>query len=320
VSIGSNTILAIGCLNCVTYTFAGDMNVFARLKVGFGMARRSGDVLRASPKLLVFPLVGGLSGVAFLLTLFGGLIVGGSLLEEPGAALYGGLFVAYLVETFIASFFTAALIAATRDIFDGRQLSIRRSLSTAWDRKGPLLVWSIVAAIVGVVLRAIEGQDNIVAKIAAVVFAAAWSVMTYFVVPVIVFREPSVREMFEQSAATFKRTWGESIGAMGAINAVTFLLAVVGVAFAGGVFVVTAGLESIRSAATVTIGGAAILIGVLIGKALTGIAKTALYVYATEQAAPEYFGDIDFARLGADRAGSAHNIEPQGSSPDDGRI
>lgn len=296
------------------------MNVFARLKVGFGMARRSGRVLRVHPKLLLFPLVGGLSGVAFLLTLFGGLIVGGSLLEEPGAALYGGLFAAYLVETFIASFSTAALITATRDIFDGRQLSIRRSLSTAWDRKGPLLVWSIVAAIVGVVIRAIESQDNIVAKIGAVVFAAAWSVMTYFVVPVIVFRDPSVREMFEQSAATFKRTWGESIGAMGAINVVTFLLALVGVAFAGAIFIVTAGLDSIQLVVTVTVGGTVVLSGVLIGKALTGIAKTALYMYATEQAAPEYFGDIDFARLGGDRAGSAHTIEPQSSGSDNGRI
>jgi len=97
------------------------MNIFARLKIGLGMARRSGRLLRASPKLLVFPLVGGLSGVAFLLTLFGGLIAGGSLLEEPGAALYGGLFVAYLVETFITSFFTAVLMAATRDIFDGKR-------------------------------------------------------------------------------------------------------------------------------------------------------------------------------------------------------
>jgi hypothetical protein len=296
------------------------MNVFHGLKIGFGMARRSGRVLRAYPKLLVFPFVGGLSGVAFLLTLFGGLIVAGSLLEESGVALYVGLFLAYLVETFIASFFTAALITATRDVFDGRQLSIRTSLSTAWDRKLLLLVWSVVAAIIGVIVRSIEGQDNIVAKIAAVIFAAAWGVMTYFIVPVIIFREPSLRGMFKQSAATFKRTWGESIGAMGAINVVTFLLAVAGIAFASVVFVLTAGLGSVQLVATVTVGGAIVLVGILIGKALTGIAKTALYMYATEQAAPEYFEDLDFARLDSDRAGSTNNIESQGSGPDGGRI
>lgn len=273
---------------------AGSMSVFGRLKIGFVMARRSVRVLRTHPKLLVFPIVGGFSGIAFLLTLFGGLFVTGSLVEETRAALYAGLFAAYLVETFIASFFTAALIAATRDIFDGKQLSIRGSLSTAWDRKLPLLIWSIAAAVVGVIIQAIERQDNIVAKLAAGVFAAAWSVMTYFIVPVIMFREPSAREMFKQSAATFKQTWGESVGAMGAINLVTLLLAVGGLALAGGIFVLTAGLGPVQFVATLTAGGAIVLTGVLVGKALTGIAKTALYIYATEQTAPKHFEDIEF--------------------------
>ena len=288
---------------------AGSMGVFARFKIGFGMARRSGHVLRDYPKLLVFPLVGGLSGIAFLLTLFGGFVLTGSVLEKPGATLYFGLFLAYLVETFIASFFTAALVAATRDIFDGKRLSISESLFTAWDRKLPLLIWSIAAAVIGVILRAIESQDNVVAKIVAGIFAVAWGVMTYFVMPVIVFREPSVGEMFQQRAATFKRTWGESIGAMGAINIVTLLLIIVGVALAGGIFVLTAGLGSIQLVATVTIGGAVILLGALIGKTLTGVAKTALYVYATEQTAPEYFEDMDFALLGGDRVVSVSDIK-----------
>jgi hypothetical protein len=33
---------------------------------------------------------------------------------------------------------------------------------------------------------------------------------------------------------------------------------------------------------------------VLLGKTLTGVAKTALYVYATEDTAPEYFEDMEF--------------------------
>jgi len=278
----------------MTDSVADSMRVFARLKLGVVMARRSGRVLRTHPRLLIFPLIGGCSGIAFLLTLFGGLFVTGSLGEETQAALYAGLFAAYLVETFIASFFTAALIAATRDIFDGKQLSIRRSLSTAWDRRLPLLIWSVAAAVIGVIIQAIEGQDNIIAKLAAGIFAAAWSVMTYFILPVIMFREPSVKEMFTQSAATFKQTWGESLGAMGAINLVTLLLAVGGLALAGGIFILTAGLGPMQFVATVTAGGAIVLTGVLVGKALTGIVKTALYLYATEQTAPEYFEDVEF--------------------------
>jgi hypothetical protein len=41
------------------------------------------------------------------------------------------------------------------------------------------------------------------------------------------------------------------------------------------------------------IGGTTVSFGLLVGKALSGIAKTALYVYATERTAPEYFDDMD---------------------------
>jgi hypothetical protein len=210
------------------------------------------------------------------------------------------LFVAYLVETFVASYFTAALVAATRTVFRGDEPSIRRALAAAWQRKLPLLAWSLVAAVVGVVVRLIESNDNVVARVVAGVFAVAWSVMTFFVVPVIVFRDPSVTELFEESARTFKDTWGESIGALGAIDVVTLSLLVVGAVSGGVTFVATTGLGTVQLLATLLVGGTAVSIGLLVGKTLSGIAKTALYVYATERTAPEYFGDVEFGRLGGD--------------------
>ena len=284
------------------------MRLLRRLKIGFGMARRSGRVLRAYPKLFVFPLIGGLSGVAFIVTLFGSLYVTDSFLQEPGLAVYVALFVAYLVETFIASFFTAALVAATRTVFHGEEPSIRGALAAAWKRKLPLLAWSLIAAIVGVVIRVIESEDKIVAQIVAGVFAVAWSVMTYFVVPVIVFRDPSVTEMLKESASTFKDTWGESIGAMGTIDIVTTLLALIGVGLGALTFIVTAGMGTVQLLATVLIGGSTFIFGLLLGKALSGVAKTALFVYATESTAPEYFDDMDFSELGGDQSSSTGRL------------
>jgi len=276
------------------------MGLFDRLKIGFGMVRRSGHVLRDHPKLLVFPLVGGLSGIAFVLTLFGSLYLTGPLLDDPGPALYAALFVAYLVETFVASFFTAALVAATRTVFRGEEPTVRESLAAAWERKRLLVAWSLVAALVGVILRMIQRQDNLVARLLAAVFAVAWSVMTYFVVPVIVFRNPSLTDLFEESATTFKDTWGESIGAMGTIDVATFLFVLAGLILGALTFVVTTGLGTVQLLATLLVGGSAVILGLLVGKTLTGIAKTALYVYATEDTAPAYFDDIDFSELGGD--------------------
>jgi len=278
---------------------------FGRLKIGFGMARRSGRVLKAHPKLLVFPLIGGVAGIAFVATLFGGLFLTGSVFENPGPAVYVALFVAYLVETFIASFFTAGLVAATRTAFVGEEPSIRAALAAAWKRKRQLVAWSLVAATVGVLIRLIQSEESIGAQIIAGLFAVAWGLMTYFVVPVIVFRDPSLRGMFTESASTFKETWGESLGAMGAIDLVTLLLVALGVVLGIITLVVTASLGAVGLLATVLIGGTAVLTGLLVGKALSGVAKTALYVYATDGTAPEHFEDMDFSRLTGDDSSSS---------------
>jgi len=273
------------------------MGLIGRLKIGFAMARRSGRVLRSHPRLLAFPLLGGLSGAAFIATLLGGLYVMGPFLQSPGPAMYATLFVAYLLETFLASFFTAALVAATRTVFNGNEPSIRSALANAWQRKLPLLAWSLVAAIIGVIIRLIESENNILAQIVAGIFAVAWSVMTFFIIPVIVFRDPSITEMFKQSARTFKDTWGESIGALGTIDVVTFLLVLAGIVLGGLTFVVTTGLGTGQLLATLLIGGTAVSVGLLVGKALSGIARTALYLYATQNTTPERFNDIDFSEI-----------------------
>jgi len=294
------------------------MRVFSRLKIGFGMARRSGRVLRAHPKLLAFPLVGGISGIAFIVTLFGSLLVTDSV-RNPGMVLYGALFLAYLVETFVASFFTAALVAATRTVLHGEEPSIRGALAAAWQRKLPLLVWSVVAAIVGVIIRVIESEDNIVAQILAGVFAVAWGVMTYFVVPVIVFRDPSLTEIFSESANTFKNTWGESIGAMATIDIFSFLMSLAGLALGGLTFVVTAG-TGFQLLAAVVVGGSGFVFGLLIGKALSGVAKTALYVYATESTAPSFFDDMDFGTFGGDMSAATRGGGDRFGGSGGGRI
>ncbi|WP_135665175.1 DUF6159 family protein [Halorhabdus rudnickae] len=274
------------------------MGIFRRISIGFGLARRSGRVLRAYPRLLAFPLLGGLAGLAFVMTVFGGLFVADL---GSGPILYATLFVIYVVETFVASFFTAALIAATRETFRGEEPTVRGSLTIAWEKRWQLLAWSVIAAIVGVIIRGIEESSEIGGAILATLFSLAWGVMTYFVVPVIVFEDPTVTGMFKQSGRTIKRTWGESLGTLSAISIVTFVLVLGGFAVAAVTFLTFAGAGLAGMLVTIAIGGTAIVLSYLIGQALTGIAKTALYVYATEDEAPEFFEDMDFNQLGGGR-------------------
>jgi hypothetical protein len=71
---------------------------------------------------MLFPLlsaVGTLAfGVGLYLTVFVGSLIGGGL-------EYLALFVFYFVTTFLASFFTAALVSSVDDVFHGREPTLR---------------------------------------------------------------------------------------------------------------------------------------------------------------------------------------------------
>lgn len=262
--------------------------VFERVRTGFALVRRSGSVLRDHPKLAVFPIIAGITSLAFLGVLWLSVF---SMDGDPTTITYVGLFAYYLGTTFISSYSMAALMYCSRQAFRGETPRIGAGLRAASRNVGPLLVWSIVAAVVGVLIRALEENDTILSEIAAAVFSVAWTVMTFFVVPVVVFEDVRAVEMFSRSKDTVVETWGESLGAVGGIGLVTVVLGLAGAI--PGVLILwlvpeTAGVLGFLALV------ASVLLALLLGQTLTGIAKTALYLYATEDQAPSYFDDIAF--------------------------
>ncbi|WP_435335666.1 DUF6159 family protein [Haloarchaeobius sp. TZWWS8] len=267
------------------------MSFFARLKFGWHLAMDSVGVLRKDPELLAFPLVAGVAGTVYLVLLLGGssLVVG----TESGPLAWVVLFALYLGSTFIASFFTAGLMHESREAFRGRDPSLRNGLAAAWRNVGTLFAWAVIAATVGVLLRVIRGDDTVVGDILAGLVSVAWGILTYFVVPVVVFEDVSIGDAIRRSGETFKRTWGETAGAGFGVGLVSILFTVVGVGLAIGAFALLGG--SGAGFLVAAIFAVVVVLGtVLVGQALTGIAKTALYVYATEGTQPAAFDDVDF--------------------------
>jgi hypothetical protein len=167
-------------------------------------------------------------------------------------------------------------------------------LAAAWDNRGELFVWAMASAIVGTVLRAVESADNPLAELAAFLFSVAWSILTYFVIPVIVFEDVSAREMFERSGETFKATWGETAGAGFGVGLITVLFTLAGLAVAA-VLLVALGGSAAGIGLALGVGLLVVLAAFLLGSSLGSIAKTALYVYATEGRRPDGFENVDFA-------------------------
>ncbi len=277
------------------------MSLTTRLKTGLVLTKDSILVIRNHPKLLLFPAISGVTGVAFLVLFLG--ITFGLLQVTPEGGVLIGLLVAYFVLTFVSTFFTAALVHQTRAVFDGKPVSIRDGVAGAWEVKGPIAVWSLIAATVGVLINMLENSDSSAARLLGTLFGLAWTILTFFVVPVIVFERPTVSDMFTRSGSLFKDTWGETPISLIAINIIGFIV-MVPFALIGGALLFSAATAVIVLGIAIILTGA--LVSFLISQTLQGVVKTSLYVYAVEGKTPDEFADVEFETLPTeqDRGGS----------------
>ena len=143
----------------------------------------------------------------------------------------------------------------------------------------------VVSATVGVILRFLADRAGFLGKIIIGLLGAAWSIATYFIVPVMIFEKRSLRDSVKQSTQLIAKTWGESLVAAGGIGAFILLLAV------AGLILPIAGFFISPMAALIGLGVMVVYWIALsvMSAALTGIFRTALYLYATEGRAPAGF-------------------------------
>lgn len=275
------------------------MGVLGRFKTGLVLTKDSLRVIRHNPRLLLFPVLSGVVGLAFLVVLLGTTF--GLVQIDPEGGMLVGLFVVYLTLTFVSSFFSAALVHQTREAFAGERVSLREGMAAAWERKGPILVWSAIAATVGVLINALENSNSTAARIVGTLFGLAWTVLTFFVIPVIVFERVSVGEMFKRSGGLFKSTWGETPISLVAINVLSFLIVIPFVAVAVLAFNTGTTVGLVTGIGLVFAG---LLASFLLSQTLQGVVKTSLYVYAEEGTTPEEFDGVDFETLPTNRATS----------------
>ena len=276
---------------------------FDRIKTGWTLTKDSASVVRDNPKLLIFPLLATVASAGFLVVFFVPMLIAnlvGSGLE------YAALFVWYFATTFLSTYAAAALVHATNEVFHDRDPSVRGSLSAVSSRLGPIVAWSLISATASVVLKSLEDSDNPIAGILATLFSIGWAIMTFFIVPVIVFEDVSITSMFSRSAETFRNTWGETLGAG---FGVTLVVGLFGLVLALGAIAVSLLLATVSPLA----GGVTailLLVGVLaltylLSQTIWAVAKTALYVYAAEGRTPSQFENFEFETLGGRTEGAA---------------
>ncbi|MEZ5043789.1 MAG: DUF6159 family protein [Saprospiraceae bacterium] len=198
------------------------MRFFDRMSNGWKLGMTSLKIISENKQLLVFPIM---SSVALIVVVFS--FMGGAfalwgmnfdiMLEEATGGsellLYGFLFIFYLINYFVIVFFNIALIHCTRLIFDGKPATISDGLNFSGSRLGTIISWAFLSATVGVVLQMLEDRLGWIGKIVIGFIGAAWSIATFFVVPIIAYEEVSPLEALKRSGTMMKQKWGEAIGA-----------------------------------------------------------------------------------------------------------
>ncbi len=215
-------------------------------------------VIRQNPYMLAFPVVAGVLGIiAFLLIGGAGVAaMGWSTVStgevSDGSAVVGVIFfaIAAYVATLITQILMGGLVKCADEELQGRDSSFGAGLAAALGRLPALLGWALIETVVGWLISLVQGNgssNNVFVTILRVVLASlmavAWTVITFFVLPLIILRGKGPLQAIKESVKLIRATWGMQVAGGIRIGGIIGLIAVlpgVLVAIAGG-FIAAAG-------------------------------------------------------------------------------
>jgi hypothetical protein len=265
-------------------------------------------VLNADKELLWFPILAGLVTIIASVVLFAvgatfaafvGVLGGGASAATGGESgspvgtllIFAAMFLYALVMYFIGNYFMTGLAGAALMRFDGKDPTFRDGLRVANGRLGSIFGFSVIAATVGVVLSALRGRGgdgNVGGQIAAAIGGAAWSVVTFLVIPVIAATGAGAIDAIKQSGSLLRKTWGEQIIGSGGIGLV-FALAILAEVALTGLLVVLVISSTAATIAVLILGVLGFVLLAVLNSALSGIYKAAVYEYAVSGEVVEQF-------------------------------
>jgi Family of unknown function (DUF6159) len=227
-------------------------------------------------KLLAFSILSGAITLLFIISFIVPLLLTGQATHmtpiTPGSVAL--LFLFYIISYFEVTFLNTGLISCVLARLEGRIMTFGEGLGIAGRHIGSILVWAVIAATVGLILRVIQKRAGILGQIAAGIAGGVWSLVTMFVVPVMIFEEKGVFASMKDSLTLFKKTWGESV--VGNIS-IGIIFAAVGIV--GFLLVIAALFMGNIAVVTIAIVLFVVLVAILaiVASAMNGIFVVALY-------------------------------------------
>jgi len=284
-----------------------------RISNSFAMAGASWRVLQSDRELFAIPVMSMVSTAAVAL-LGGGAIyfsldrnvvqADGSTGLSPTPLTYVVGVVAYLLITFVITFFAAALVAGARERLMGGRPTLGSAFTAASTRLPEIVLWSLLTGTVGLVLNLIRNRAGLLGQLIGRLAGMTWEVVTWLAVPVIVAEGTGPVASLRRSAGLFRHTWGENLAGQIGFGVLGLLALLPGV-------VISALLMVTLPAIGLVVGVIWAVVTAVVISAMSGIYRTVLYQYAAGAPIPDEFRHADLA--GAFRSRRSRDLASLGA-------
>ena len=266
------------------------MGIFDSITRGYAMTVASIRIASKEPWMFFLPVISGVIMLALILSFIfvpGTLGLYGSADSPNQATIIVAVALLYFIGYFLFYFTSAMVVFGARERFEGRDPTIGQSFSQSLARIDKILLLSLIGAIIGVLMQLLSGRGkngrpNIIGQILASLIGVAWTVVSYFSLPVILNEQIGVIDSFKKSYELVKKSWGEGVSANISLLFIYVpgaLLLLAGIFLLGG----TVGL------AIIVLGGLLLLIAYMVSIPVKAVISEALYVYATKGVVPSGF-------------------------------
>jgi len=263
--------------------------MFSRFSRSWELVKVSLNVLKKDKELLIFPLFSSIAAVAVVVSFIPLFDIGSAAGPTTATAVEGdaetinlivfGAF--YFVEYFVIFFFNTALVGAALIRMDGGNPTVGDGLRIATSKIDKILGYTLIAATIGLALRAIAERVGFIGRIVVGLLGAGWTIASFLTVPILVSKDIGPIDAVRESASLLKKTWGENLITTTGFGLVFWLI------YIGLFFLVGSVAYAIRGngellIAWLVVGVLAFMLTGLLHAALQGIFSAALYRYATD--------------------------------------
>ncbi|MCE7946860.1 MAG: hypothetical protein DYG88_05465 [Chloroflexi bacterium CFX4] len=276
--------------------------MFKTFRRSWELTKVSWAILQKDKELLAFPLMS-MIGVFVISLVFAIPLMGSGFLQSVAGDGDSGfvsyiigiviLFFYYLAISIVVTYSNAALTGAVFMRFDGKDPKLSDGFAIANSHLAAIVTFAAMNATVGVISTLIRnaGRDSnnvvgrIIASILASIIDAAWAVVTFLVVPVMVREGKGALESVKRSGQLLRDTWGSQIVGSGGIGLVFGLIAFLAFLVIGlPLFLLAAATNSSFLLFLAVLVIIVLVAGIsLVGGALNSIYRVALYHYAHDQ-------------------------------------